>query len=430
MVIKNIGLIGAGTVGFSFAKLLAKNKARIKKEFGVALELTRVCDKNTSRKNELEALGAEFCDDVKKIVEAKDIDVVVELIGGLHPAKEFIAAALKNGKDVVTANKKLLAYHGKELFTLAAENDCYIKFEASVAGAIPILKTLTENLSHGHITDIYGILNGTTNFILTKMTKLGLGYDVVLKEAQENGYAEADPTADVKGHDAMHKACILSSLAFGVFPDVNTVACQGIDAITAEDIAYGKEADKTIKLLGVLKRKANKLEIRVHPAFVANSHPIATIDGAINAVFVNTQDCGPFLFSGFGAGGDPTAMSVVSDVLDIARDSELRVMVPPGKEMPLVDIGKEKAVFYTRFSVLDKPGVLAKIAGKLAEYGISIEEVIQRERGSKDKHVSLIIVTHEAVANDLRQAVKEIDKMSFTKHATQVIRIEEFKQAV
>jgi homoserine dehydrogenase len=429
MVTKHIGLIGAGTVGFSFAKLLAKNKARIKKEFGVELSLTRVCDKNTSRKKELEALGTEFCDDVKRIVEAKDIDVVVELIGGLHPAKEFIVAALKNGKDVVTANKKLLAYHGKELYRLASENDCFIKFEASVAGAIPLLKPLTENISHGHITELYGILNGTTNFILTNMTQLGLGYDVVLKEAQAKGYAEADPTADVKGHDAMHKVCVLASLAFGVFPDVNNVSCDGIDTITAEDIAYGKESEKTIKLLGVLKRKGNKLEIRVHPAFVPNHHPIAKTDGALNAVFVNTADCGPFLLSGFGAGGDQTAMSVISDVLDIARDATLRVMVPQGKEMPLVDIGKEKAVFYTRFSVLDKPGVLAKIAGKLAEYGISIEEVIQRERASKDKHVSLIIVTHEAVADDLYGAVAEIDKRSFTKHATQVIRIEELKQA-
>lgn len=423
---KNVAVIGAGTVGFSLVGLLKKNASKIKKDFGVDLKIALVCDKNKKLKKELAALKVGFTDDVNEVLENDNIDIVVELIGGLHPAKEFVAKALANGKDVVTANKALLATYGNELFAIAKENDCELKFEAAVAGAIPIIKPLVENLAHGGVKDIYGILNGTTNYVLYNMAQHGLNYDDVLKEAQKLGFAEADPTTDVKGHDALHKICVMSYLAFGKMPDVKNVFCEGIDNISAQDIAYAKENDLTIKLLAVLKKDKSELEIRVNPAFVPNSHAMAKIDGVLNAVFVNTEKCGPFLFSGFGAGGDPTAMSVLSDVLDISRNAKKRFYSETGTKLSFKDLGKSEAHYYLRFTVADKPGVLAKIAEILAANKISIECVEQKgEESKKAKPVSLIILTYKSVENNVRKAVKEINKLSFCKKATQVLRIED-----
>lgn len=426
MVRKNIAIIGAGTVGFSLVKLLKSNLSQLKKDFGVNLSLTFVCDKNKKLKKELSALKVGFTDNVADVIENPDIDIVVELIGGLHPAKEFVVRALKNGKDVVTANKALLATYGNELFALAKDNDCSLKFEAAVAGAIPIIKPLVENLALGKVSDVYGILNGTTNYVLYNMAQYGLNYSDVLKDAQEKGYAEADPTTDVKGHDALHKICVLSHICFGKLPDLKSVFCQGIDEVSAEDIQFGKENGLTIKLLAVLKKVRNELEVRVHPTFVPDSHPIAKIDGVLNAVFVNTEKCGPFLFSGFGAGGDPTAMSVLSDILDIARDGSKRHFQETTNKISFKDIGTAEALYYLRFSVVDKPGVLSKISSILADNGISIDSVEQKGvQKNKNKYVPLIILTHKAVENNIRKAVKAIDKLSITKQATQVIRIEE-----
>ena len=428
MKIKKVAIIGAGTVGFSLVKLLKSNFAKLKKDFGVNLELVLVCDKDKKLKKSLAVLKVDYTDDISKVFDNSEIDIIVELVGGLHPAKEFVVKALKSGKDVVTANKALLAVYGKELFKIAQQNNCDLKFEAAVAGAIPIIKPLVENLALGGVKEIYGILNGTTNYVLYNMTKHGLSYESVLSDAQAKGYAEADPTTDVKGHDALHKICVLSRIAFGAAPNVKKVFCEGIDTIAAEDIAFGKENGLIIKLLAIAKKVKGEIELRVHPAFVPQAHPLAKIDDALNAVFVSTEKCGPFLFSGFGAGGDPTAMSVLSDILDIARGGSKRYFADGGEKIKFKDIGQAEALYYLRFSVVDKPGVLAKISSILADYGISIDSVQQKgTEANKNKHVPLIILTHKAVDNKLRKAVAVINKLSMAKKPAQVIRIEQFK---
>lgn len=422
-----IGVIGAGTVGFSFIKLLRACRSQIKRDYGLDLELAVVCERSSEIRKRLSEIKVQSTDDADSVLGNADIDLIVELIGGLKPAKDFVVKALTTGKDVVTANKALLALHGQELFALAAQNNCVLKFEAAVAGAIPIIKPLTENLTLGGVQEIYGILNGTTNYVLYNMTKHGLDYSSVLADAQAKGYAEADPTTDVKGYDAMHKICLLSYMAFGSLPDVSKVFCQGIDTVTSEDIAFGLENNMVIKLLAVARKtKASGLEVRVNPCFVPADHPLAKIDAAINAVFVNTAKCGPFLFSGFGAGGDPTAMSVLSDVLDIARGAVPFNVITKKSDEKFIDVGNTTSLYYLRFSIVDKPGVLARIASILASYGISIDTVQQKgTQIDKTKHVPLVILTHKAVDQEVRNAVKEIDKLSMTRRPAQVIKIEE-----
>jgi homoserine dehydrogenase len=427
MIKKRIGLLGAGTVGASFMRLFKENAVRIRKELGIDISLAVVCDKNRQIKKEVEAVGARFTTQAGDVTDDPSIDVVVELIGGVRLAEELVTRALNNGKDVVTANKALLATSGKKIFALAAERGRSIRFEASVAGAIPIIKPLVENLMYGGVREVYGILNGTTNYILYNMSRYNLEFDTVLGIAQEKGYAEKDPTLDVKGLDALHKIAILSFLCFGKLPDIDTTFCEGIETINMEDIQYAQENGLTIKLLAILKKNKNRIDLRVHPTFVPDEHPLAKIDDVLNAVLVHTEKGGPFLFSGLGAGGTPTAISVLSDVVDVCRGGVRQGFVESKARLPFENIDDLKTAYYIRFYAQDRPGVLAGISKILAEHMISIDSVTQKstQEETKKKHVPIIILTHMAREKDVRAAVARIDALEMIKPPTQIIRWEE-----
>jgi len=427
MIRKRIGLLGAGTVGAAFMRLFHEHASRIRKDLGIDIDLTIVCDKNRQIRKEVESLGARFTMRPEDVTDDPAIDVVVELIGGIRPAEELVMRALRNGKDVVTANKALLATSGKKIFALAESSGRSIRFEASVAGAIPIIKPMIENLVYGGVRDVYGILNGTTNYILYNMARYRLDFDTVLRIAQEKGYAEKDPTLDIKGLDALHKIAILSFLCFGKLPDPGSMFCEGIDTINMEDINYAQENGMTIKLLAILKKNKNRIDLRVHPTFVPDEHPLAKIDDVLNAVFVHTEKGGPFLFSGLGAGGTPTAISVLSDVVDVCRGGVQQCFVESKSRLSFAGIDELKTAYYIRFYAQDRPGVLARISKILAEHEISIDSVTQKstQEETRKKYVPIIILTHMACEKDVREAVAKIDALDIIKPPTQIIRWEE-----
>lgn len=426
-----IGLIGFGTIGTGVVRILSENADLIAQRCGRKIDLVKIADHDIARKRSVDVPLELLTTDPQVVLENPEIQVVVELVGGIHPAKEFVLKAFKAGKHVVTANKALLAECGHELFEAAREAHCNLCFEGSVGGGIPVIKGLREGLVGNNLKAIYGIVNGTANYILSKMSLEGVDFEDALKEAKSLGYAEANPKFDLEGIDSAHKLVILASLSYGYWIDLKKVYVEGIAQITAQDIAYAKQFGYTVKLLAIAKDKGKKIEARVHPTLIPNQFLLASVNGVFNAIYYHGDYVGKGLFYGRGAGERPTASAVVSDLVDVARH-----LNGPGSQMCLVQGSLQKKAkdlesidelecrSYLRFSALDKPGVLAKIAGILGEYRISISSVIQSERHESGP-VPVVIMTHRAKEKDFREAIEKIDQLDVIKGKTLRIRVEE-----
>ncbi len=434
----NVGIVGYGVVGNGVAKILEEKRELLRKKSGVDIHLKKIFTRNWNKRFPYpvpEEKKAYSLEDFFK----EDIDIVVELTGGIDFPLKLIKESINRGKHIVTANKALLAEKGKEVFSLAEEKGIRIGYEAAVAGGIPIIRSLREGLVANEIKKIYGILNGTTNFILTKMYKEGLDFQTVLKEAQELGYAEADPTLDINGTDAAHKIAILASLSYGGFIDFSQVYIEGIEHINSLDIDLGKELGYTLKLLAIAKGHNGEVEVRVHPTFLPSENPLSKVDGVFNAVMVEGDSVGESMFYGKGAGSLPTASSVVSDIVDIAksvalgvgREIEITSMNWEHKDLTLTKVKDFYTRYYVRFTVPDVTGVLAKVAAVFARYNISIAAVIQKEKvlslakKQDEKVVPLVILTHTASENNIQKAIKEIENQKITKEKTVLIRVED-----
>lgn len=426
----NIGLIGFGTVGGGVVRALQERKSLLVRRSGIELVLKKICDKDFSRRRRVPVGRALLTKDVKDILNDKEIDIVIELIGGIHPAKEIITEALKKGKHVVTANKALLADSGLELFRLANRLKRNIYFEASVGGGIPIIRSLRDGLVADRFEAIYGIVNGTSNFILTQMSEKGISFKDALHEAQKRGFAEKKPTLDIEGFDSAHKLAVLTQLAFGKFVKMSDIFIEGISRIALSDIRYAAELGLVIKLLAIVKKEKDELEVRVHPTLIPRDHPLASVDGAFNAIYVSSDMVGDLLFYGQGAGQNPTASAVVSDLVSLAEslNKEGAFLKPfdfsQGKGIRhLRKIDQISTRFYIRFMAIDRPGIFAKIAGILGRYNISIASVSQKER-RRAKIVPVVIITHEAKERSMRVALEKINKLAIVKESV-AIRMEE-----
>ena len=420
-----VGLLGIGTVGSGTFHVLQRNQEEIRRRAGRGIEIAMVADLDTTRAKQIVGDAAKVVGDAREVIANPDIDVVVELIGGYGIAKALVLEAIAAGKHVVTANKALLAVHGTEIFKAAAEKGVMVAYEAAVAGGIPIIKALREGLTANSIQWVAGIINGTTNFILSEMRDKGLDFDVVLKEAQRLGYAEADPTFDIEGVDAAHKATLMSAIAFGIPVQFDKAYVEGITKLTSTDIKYAEQLGYRIKLLGITKRTAKGVELRVHPSLVPTKRLIANVEGAMNAVVVHGDAVGTTLYYGKGAGSEPTASAVIADLVDIARmdgsDPAHRVpalafqantLAAAGNELPVLPMTDVVTSYYLRIRVADEAGVLAKITTLLANAGISIDAVIQREAdevgGEGSNQTDLIILTHDTREGDMDKALAEI----------------------
>lgn len=425
----NIGLVGFGTIGTGVVKALKERRSLLVRRSGIELVLKKICDKDLSRRKTVSVDRALLTRNLKDILQNKEIDIIIELIGGIHPAKEIITQALKKGKHVVTANKALLADSGGELFRLANRRKKNIYFEASVGGGIPIIKSIREGLIANKFEAIYGIVNGTSNFILTQMSKEGLTFRDALHEAQKKGFAEKRPTLDIEGLDSAHKLIILTQIAFGRFVKLSNVFVEGISRISPEDIRYAAESGLSIKLLAIAKKQKNELEVRVHPTLIPKEHLLASVDGAFNAIYTSSDMAGDLLFYGPGAGQNPTASSVVSDLISLAENLSEEDGFRPfnfSRTQRIYRLRKIDEIctrFYIRFIAIDKPGVLAKISGILGRYNISIASVGQRER-RRARFVPVVIITHEARERSMRLALEKINKLAIVKESV-VIRMEE-----
>ena len=407
-----VGLLGIGTVGSGTFNVLQRNQEEIKRRAGRGIEITMVADLDTARAQQIVGSGVKVVGDAREVLANPDIEIVIELIGGYGIARTLVMEAIAAGKHVVTANKALLAVHGTEIFQAAHDKGVMVAFEAAVAGGIPIIKALREGLTANRIQWIAGIINGTTNFILSEMRDKGLDFDVVLKEAQRLGYAEADPTFDIEGVDAAHKATIMSAIAFGIPVQFDKAYVEGITKLGAADIKYAEQLGYRIKLLGITKRAEKGIELRVHPSLVPSKRLIANVEGAMNAVVVQGDAVGTTLYYGKGAGSEPTASAVIADLVDIARlhtaDPEHRVphlafqphtLTDAMGALPVLPMSEVVTSYYLRLRVADQAGVLAKVTGLLAEAGVSIDAVLQREAdevgGEGSTQTDLIILTHD-----------------------------------
>ncbi|MFQ5991038.1 MAG: homoserine dehydrogenase [Nitrospiraceae bacterium] len=427
-----VGLVGFGTVGTGVAKILTENAALITRQAGVPIELVRIADVDTTRERGFTPPPGMLVADFREILEDPSIDIVLELVGGYDTAKRLILEAMAKGKQVVTANKALLAVHGEEIFEAAARHRVDLGFEASVGGGIPVIRALTEGLAGNRILSLYGIMNGTSNYILSRMTREGHGFEEVLLESQRAGYAEADPTFDVAGHDSAHKLTIMVSLAYGTAVNFKEVYTEGITRLTPVDIAYAKEFGYTIKLLGIAKFSDGEIEARVHPTMVPSTSPIAQVEGVYNAIQIVGDAVQDIVLYGRGAGSMPTGSAVVSDVIAMARNLRLDATgrVPPAsfqqdqrRTLRIRRIEEIATLYYLRFMVLDKPGVLSKISGVLGNHNISISSVLQQGR-KEGQTVPVVIMTHTASERDVQAALREIDRMAFISEPTTLIRVE------
>ncbi|MBA4349099.1 MAG: homoserine dehydrogenase [Thermodesulfovibrio sp.] len=424
----SVGIIGFGIVGTGTARILLENKNVIRKRTGFDVVLKRVADLDIKRDRGIKVPNGILTTDARAVINDPEIDIVVELMGGIHPAKDFIIQAIQNKKHAVTANKALLATEGNDIFAEAHKNGVEIGFEASVAGGIPIIKVIREGLVANNILAIYGIINGTSNYILTKMTNEKVEFSDALKEAQRLGYAEADPTFDIEGIDTAHKLTILSSLAYGIPLSYGEVYKEGITKLTAQDIEFASELGYKMKLLAIAKSENGEIEMRVHPTMVPNEYLISKVDGVFNAIYVEGDAVGSTLYYGRGAGDMPTGSAVVADIVDIGRKiitgcvtSEFRIQDAGGYRIKkMEDI---ESMYYFRFSALDKPGVLSKISGILGNYNISIASVIQKGRRIGGS-VPLVVLSHMARERDVLKAVKEIDDLPVVSDKTIFVRVE------
>lgn len=414
----NVGILGLGTVGGGTYTVLTRNAEEISRRTGVNIRVAQVADKNIDRAKELTNGNTSITDDAFAVVSNPEVDVVVELIGGYTIAKDLIMQAIANKKHVVTANKALIAVHGNEIFSAALKMGVMVAYEAAVAGGIPIIKALREGLGANRNQWVAGILNGTTNFILTEMRDKGLGYQDVIGEAQRLGYAEADPTFDVEGIDAAHKLVILAAIAFGMPLKFDEVYTEGITQLTQADIKYAEELGYNVKLLGIAKRTDKGVELRVHPTLIPEKRLVANVDGAMNAVVVQGDAVGPTLYYGAGAGAEPTASAVIADLMDVARlkDATPSARVPylsyqpdQVQDLTVLPIEDVESAYYLRLRVADKPGVMAAVTKILADRAISIDAMIQKEPAQGKDEADVVILTHETIEKNMNAAIAEIE---------------------
>jgi homoserine dehydrogenase len=419
-----VGMLGCGVVGSQIARLLVENKSDLTSRAGANLELVKVAVKNINTKREGISSNL-LTDDAKSVVNDPEIDLIIEVIGGISPAKELILAAIKNGKSVVTANKALLAQAGAELYAAADNANVDLYYEAAVAGAIPILRPLRESLVGDQVHRIMGIVNGTTNYILTKMDESGTAFDDALKQAQSLGFAEADPTADVEAIDAASKAAILAGLAFHSRVSDSDVYREGITKITANDVKVAKAMDMVIKLLAIAElTPEGEISVRVHPALISRNHPLASVRESFNAVFVEAKSAGQLMFYGKGAGGEPTASAILGDLVAVARHKVSGGIGPKESDyadLKIAKIGQTKTRYLIRLNVADKPGVLETFAHVFASHGVSIQTV--RQTGAGDK-AELIVMTHSSTESALSETVKDLSKLPAVTDVASVLRVE------
>ncbi len=429
-----VGLLGIGTVGAGTFTVLQRNQEEIRRRAGRGIEITMVADLDTERARRITGGSIEVVADANQVVNHPEIDIVVELIGGYGIARDLVMKAIANGKHVVTANKALLATYGTEIFQAAQEKGVVVAFEAAVAGGIPIIKALREGLTANRIQWIAGIINGTTNFILSEMRDKGLDFEVVLKQAQALGYAEADPTFDIEGIDAAHKATIMSAIAFGVPVQFDKAYVEGITKLSATDIRYAEKLGYRIKLLGIARRVAAGIELRVHPTLIPANRLIANVEGAMNAVLVQGDAVGATLYYGKGAGAEPTASAVIADLVDVTRlataDPEHRVpylAFQPNQmaDTPILPMAEVTTSYYLRLRVADKPGVLADVTRILADASISIDAMLQREAGEGETQTDLIILTHETKEKNVDAAIAAIESLPTVSGKVNRIRLEQ-----
>lgn len=430
----NVGLLGIGTVGGGTFTVLERNREEISRRAGRAIAITVVADKDLTRANSIVNGRAKVIDDALKVVNDPNIDIVVELIGGTKIAKDLMLKAIDNGKHVVTANKALLAQHGNEIFAAAQKKGVMVAFEAAVAGGVPIIKSLREGLAANRIEWIAGIINGTSNFILSEMREKGASFDDVLKQAQKLGYAEADPTFDIEGVDAAHKLTIMAAIGFGIPMQFSAAYTEGISKLTRDDIRYAEELGYRIKLLGIAKRKANGIELRVHPTLIPTKRLIANVEGVMNAILVKGDAVGQTMYYGAGAGAEPTASAVVADLVDVARtmtaDPEHRVphlAFQPDQlsDIAILPMGEVETSYYLRLRVVDKPGVLADITRILADLGISIDAMVQKEPHEGEEQTDIIMLTHRTIEKNVNAAIAKIEALPVVAGKVTRIRLEE-----
>jgi len=433
----NVGLIGAGTVGSGTYKILKENFAEIYRKTGKEIIVFALAEKDTKRAKEVADDKTLIFEDAFDLVKDKNIHIVVELIGGTGISKDLVEEAIKNNKHVVTANKALIAMHGEELVNLATKHNVNLLYEAAVAGGIPIVKAIREGLVANKIEWIAGILNGTTNYILTEMKENNLAFEVALKQAQELGFAEADPTFDIEGVDAAHKITILASIAFGIPVNFNAAHIEGISNLAQKDIIYAEELGYRIKLLGITKCNNDLVELRVHPTLIPEKRLVANVDGAMNAVLVKGNMVGPTLYYGAGAGAEPTASAVVADIIDLARNLESNNTTPIPilgfikneiKSKKMLSIKNITSEFYLRISMKNESGVLAKITQVFAQHSISIDAMVQKEIQEDDEIVDIILVTSNMIEKEMNKIINEIEALPENKDKVVKLRIEQLNK--
>jgi len=432
----NVGLLGFGTVGSGVARILLEQSELLRQRAGMSIRLARICDLDITTSRGFPVASDILTDDVRSLIDDPELDIFIELIGGLEPARTFVLEAIQKGKHVITANKALLAAHGHEIFEAAARHGVELGFEASVGGGIPVVKAVKEGLVANRLQTVMGIMNGTANYILSRMTEEGMAFQDVLADAQRLGYAEADPSYDVEGIDTAHKLVIMAMLAFGTPVELSDIYIEGISRLSPLDISFAKEFGYRIKLLAIARNGNNGLELRVHPTMIPSEHLLAQVGGAYNAFYFVGDSVGKVFLYGLGAGQMPTGSAVVADVVDVARNlaggtigrvASLGLpydMLKPLKRRPMDSL---TACYYFRFSVVDRPKVLARISGILGDMDISIASVVQKGRGSRDSSVSVVMLTHEAHEVKVREALKRIDSLDVISGETMVIRIEDLK---
>ncbi len=426
-----VGVVGFGNVGAGVIKILRDRKGYLAAKTGIEIVVKKICDKDITSKRNVSVDKTLLTKDIHEILDDPQIDILVELMGGVNPAKDFITQALLKGKHIVTANKALLAEQGRELFALAQDRDKSIYFEASVGAGIPILKSLREGLVANKFVDIFGIVNGTSNYVLSQMSKKGCDFSEALKDAQNKGFAEKDPTLDIEGIDSAHKLVILTYLGFGKLVGMKDLFVEGISRVTLQDVEYARDLGFEIKLLAIAKNVDGELDLRVHPTLVPNGHMLASVNGVFNALYVSSDLAGDLMFYGPGAGQLAAASAVVSDIVDLAQNMKA------GMFRPKLNIVEDSAIqklrkiddvqgrYYVRLIVLDEPGVLAKIASILAKFGISIASVTQKERIARMGSVPIVMISHEAREKNLRLAIDAINKLQAVAQKAVAIRIEE-----
>ena len=433
MKVVKVGMIGFGTIGAGVAKILADNGEIISKRLGARVELVKVADLDVTTDRGVELAAGVLTTSADEVINHSEINIFIELIGGYDPAKKFLLQAIDQGKHVVTANKALLAKYGDEIFLAVAEKGLSIGFEASIGGAIPIIRSVREAFVANHIHTIEGIVNGTANYILSKMSDENCNFNTALKEAQEKGFAEVDPTFDIEGIDSAHKIAVMTRLAYGTTVPFDDITVTGISGITSEDIECAREFGCRIKLLAISKCDGQAIDIRVHPAMIPIAHPMANVNGALNAIRVCDDMMVENILIGHGAGALPTGSAVVGDVVEIARNllAGLGERLPAGsfqdkevERIPLKNISEVDSEYFLRFSVLDKPGVLSNISGILGKHSISIESMIQRGRGKGGEGVPLVMMCHKSSEQNFQSALNEIEQLNVVCEKPNLIRVE------